>query len=336
MKLFVALGLFAVAFGTLIPTEVHLQFSEWRQKQGRTYVSAEDEQQHLWNFYMNYLEVAELNAAEAHLRNGAIFKLNHFADWSPAELTQLRGFQGDVVQEFASWPQAARLPLNAAPDEIDWRAKGVVSPIKNQASCGSCWAFATTSNVESVVAIATGSLTSLSEQVLVDCDHYCGHYRFIQGCDNGCGGGIMPNAMLYIIDNGQQSEDAYPYVGRNQNCRNSSIPPVAHIHDWTFIDDNEDQMTQWIGTKGPLVVGVDASRWSSYTGGIMSSTSICPDNDQVQNHAVDAVGYGTESGTPYWIIRNSWGTSWGEQGYARIIRGKRFCGVHRFALTSIH
>jgi hypothetical protein len=335
MKLVVALGLFAAAFGTLIPTDVHTQFHEWKQQQGRTYVSAEDEQQHLWNFYVNFLEVAELNAAEAHLRNGAIFKLNNFADRSQAELAQLRGFRGEVVQEFASWPRAAGLSLASVPDEIDWRTKGVVPPIKNQASCGSCWAFATTSNVESVNAIATGKLTPLSEQVLVDCDHYCGHYRFRQGCDNGCGGGLSPNAMRYIIDSGQQSEDAYPYVGKNQQCRNSSIPPVVHISNWTFIDDNEDSMKQWVGSKGPIVVSVDASRWSSYTGGIMSSTSICPENDQTLNHAVDIVGYGTESGTPYWIIRNHWATSWGEKGYARIIQGKQFCGIHRFALTSI-
>jgi len=320
-----------MAMALAVPLELQQQFFEWQKAHGRVYRSIEEQNIRMTHFARNSLEVAELNKAESHLQNGAVFKLNHFADWSIEELASLRGFKTSGVNT-TGWKQAAPSKV-MAPDSVDWRTKGVVSPIKDQGQCGSCWAFSTTSNVETVIAVKSGTLTSLSEQFLVDCDHNCGQYRNMNGCDEGCNGGLMPNGWKYIMQKGQPTEASYPYTARTGTCK--SATPVGKISNWEWVEEDEEKMAEYVATKGPFSIAVDAQRWSFYNGGIMSSSSICPTGDTGLDHAVNIVGYGTENGTPYWIIRNSWNTIWGEKGYGRIIRGKKYCGVQLFACSSI-
>ena len=331
MKLVIAFAVCLMALALAVPLEIQQQFSEWQSAHGRVYASTAEQNVRMAHFARNYLEVAELNKAESHLSNGATFKLNHFADWSIEELASLRGFKTSAVNT-TEWKQAAPSKVNA-PDSVDWRTKGVLPAIKDQGQCGSCWAFSATSNVESTLAVKGGSVTSLSEQYLVDCEKNCGQYRFMNGCDDGCNGGLQPNAWKYVISKGQPTEASYPYHARRGQCK--SATSAAKVSNWEWVPEDEAQMADYVATKGPFAVAVDAQRWSFYNGGIMSSSSICPANDKSLDHAVNVVGYGTENGTPYWIIRNSWNTNWGEQGYARIARGKSYCGVQLFACSTV-
>jgi len=332
MKLLIAFLISAAVLALAVPLEVQQQFFEWQKAHGRVYSSTAEQNLRMAHFARNSLEVAELNSAESHLQNGAVFKLNHFADWSIEELASLRGFKASQVN-VTGWKQAAPSKRMTAPDSVDWRTKGVVNPIKDQGQCGSCWAFSTTANVESMIALKSGTLTSLSEQFLVDCDHNCGQYRNMNACDQGCNGGLMPNAFKYIMQKGQPSEASYPYTARDGSCK--TVAPAGKVSNWEWVDEDEAAMAEYVATKGPISIAVDAQRWSFYNGGIMSSSSICPRNDETLDHGVAIVGYGTENGTPYWIIRNSWNTIWGEQGYGRIVRGKKFCGVQLFACSSV-
>ena len=333
MKLLIALCFIsAMALALAVPLELQQQFGEWQKVHGRVYSSTAEQNVRLAHFARNSLEVAELNKAESHLQGGAVFKLNQFADWSVEELASLRGFKASAVNT-SGWKQAAPSKKMNAPDSVDWRDKGIVNAIKDQGQCGSCWAFSTTANVESVIAKSTGKLQSLSEQFLVSCEHNCGQYRNMNACDQGCNGGLMPNAFKYIMAKGQPTEAAYPYTARDGSCK--TVPSAGKVSNWEFVAEDEVAMAEYVATKGPISIAVDAQRWSFYNGGIMSTTSICPRNDETLDHGVAIVGYGTENGTPYWIIRNSWNTVWGEKGYGRIVRGKKFCGVQLFACSAI-
>jgi C1A family cysteine protease len=331
MKTLVAL-VCGIVLALAVPVDVQKQFVEWQREHGRFYQTQEERAMRMQNFYVNSLEVAMLNNAESHRTTGAVFKLNKFGDWSEAELQTLRGFRAEEVNT-TGWRNAAPLQMGA-PDSVDWRTnKNVVAAIKDQGACGSCWAFSATFNTEAMIGIKNAKLTTFSEQFLVDCDHNCGQYRVFNGCDAGCGGGLMPNAWKYVMDNGQPTDNDYPYHARAGTCDKSKTP-VAKITNWEFIDINEDTIATYVANKGPAAIAVDASHWSSYHGGIMQSLTICPKGGRM-NHAVAIVGYGTESGTPYWIVRNSWGVSWGESGYARLIRGTSFCSIDQFACSVI-
>jgi cathepsin F len=342
MFLVFALLLCALTLGLTIPEDVQAQFAEWKRLHGRIYQSEDEEITRSQYFFFNWLEARALTASETH---GAKFAPGIFGDWSKAEFQRLLGFGANSVNT-TLWTKLTRPPVRAAPDSVDWRTKGVVSAVKNQGGCGSCWAFSTTSNVESTIAIATGKLTSLSEQFLVDCDHFCGEYRDMDCnlgnsarpqkycCDNGCNGGLPPNAWQYIINtSGQPTSEDYPYKGRAGECK-TNITHTGKIKNWTLLEEDETVIADHVANVGPVSIAVYASGWGSYHGGIMSSESICPKGIKA-NHAVNIVGYGSENGTPYWIVRNSWGASWGESGYCRLIRGKNFCGLAHFACTSI-
>jgi len=191
-----------------------------------------------------------------------------------------------------------------------------------------------------MTALASGQQAkSLSEQFLVDCDHNCGDYRGEDGCDQGCGGGLQPNAYKYIIaQGGQPSESSYPYTsgsGRNGKCKKGESA-AEKISGWEFISEDETEMASWLATNGPMSIAADAAHWSFYDGGIMKSRTVCPRKPQL-DHGVNIVGFGEEGSTKYWIIRNSWAADWGEDGYCRTLRGEGtaskpgFCGVNLFA-----
>jgi len=331
MKVLFAVALLAVAAVATIED----QFGAWKAAHKRTY-TGEENTRRLENFRINYARVMELNAAEAHIPNGATFKLNDFADWSASELKRLRGVRG----AHPSWRNQTNTAVvtGIAPASVDWRTKGVVAPIQNQGQCGSCWAFSATACLESQAAIKNGGgPRKLAEQFLVDCDHQCGTYRQESGCDSGCNGGLMPSAWIYTKSKGgQPSESSYPYTARNGACR-SGETPITDLTSWEFAPEDEGGIATYVANNGPVSVAVDAANWSFYRGGIMSSNSICPRGAgwNTLDHGVVIVGYGEESGMDFWIIRNSWATSWGEEGYCRILRGQGFCGVQLFACRAI-
>ena len=217
---------------------------------------------------------------------------------------------------------------NAAPDAYDWRDTVRVGPVKDQASCGSCWAFSTVGNLEALYAEEKKSYLALSEQLLVDCDT----------TDSGCNGGLMEYAFTWLKSNGIEKESDYAYTGTKSTCKKDTskyvdmkVTGYTQLSDWSAGD--EDEIKEYLYEHGPLSVALNANPLQTYTSGILDLTSSqCSPSGL--NHAVLLVGYGAESGTNYWIVRNSWGSSWGEQGYFRIARGKSTCGINYYVITA--
>jgi C1A family cysteine protease len=198
-------------------------------------------------------------------------------------------------------------------DSLDWRTKGAVTPVKDQAQCGSCWAFSTTGSVEGANQIKSGQLQSVSEQQLVDCAGSAGN--------QGCNGGLMDDAFEYIIKNGGiGSEASYPYTARDGKCK--QVPSVATVSKYTDVKKNDEAGLMSAVNIEPVSVAVDAESWSSYRKGIMSGPC-----GKSLDHGVLAIGYGTDGSQDYWLVKNSWGTSWGESGFIRLIRNKNECGI---------
>jgi len=211
-------------------------------------------------------------------------------------------------------------------DSVDWRQKGAVTPVKNQGACGSCWAFSTTGDVEGTHFLATGNLVSLSEQDLVDCDH---------NGDQGCNGGLPTQAMQSIIDaGGIESEDAYPYEGRDGTCTFDKSKVAVKISNYTCVAPDEAQMKAFIEKNGPVSIGINANTLQFYMGGIADPFDILCSPKHL-DHGVLIVGYGVENSKPFWIVKNSWGQGWGEKGYFRIIMGKNKCGLANMVSHSI-
>ena len=171
-------------------------------------------------------------------------------------------------------------------------------------------------------------MTSLSEQDLVDCDH---------NGDQGCNGGLPSQAMQYVINaGGIESEKAYPYYASDQQCKyNSKVPTkkvAATISSYERVSQDEDQMAAYLVKNGPLSIGINAQWMQFYNSGI-SNPKVC--NPAGLDHGVLIVGYGVENSTKFWIIKNSWGEDWGEQGYYRIVRGVGKCGLNRMVVHSV-
>jgi len=216
------------------------------------------------------------------------------------------------------------LNLHVAPpnqiiaDALDWTTKGAVTPVKDQAQCGSCWAFSTTGSVEGANQIKTGQLQSLSEQQLVDCAGSAGNH--------GCNGGLMDDAFQYIIKNqGLGSEASYPYTARDGACK--KVPSVATISGFKDVPKGEQGLMSAVQLE-PISIAIEAdqSSFQHYRSGVF--TGPC---GKSLDHGVLLVGYGTDGTTDYWKVKNSWGTSWGDSGYIRIARGQDLCGLSDMA-----
>uniref|UniRef100_A0A8B9KB55 Peptidase C1A papain C-terminal domain-containing protein n=1 Tax=Astyanax mexicanus TaxID=7994 RepID=A0A8B9KB55_ASTMX len=226
-------------------------------------------------------------------------------------------------QENCSATKGSHVSSNGPyPDSIDWRKKGnFVTAVKNQGSCGSCWTFSTTGCLESVTAIASGKLPLLSEQQLVDC---AGDFN-----NHGCNGGLPSQAFEYIKYNkGIMTEDDYPYTARDGPCKYNPKQAAAFVKDVVNITIYDEMgMVDAVARLNPVSFAYQVtSDFMSYTSGVYTSTE-CHNTTDTVNHAVLAVGYGEQNGTPYWIVKNSWGTSWGMDGYFFIERGKNMCGL---------
>ncbi|XP_041060663.1 procathepsin L-like isoform X1 [Carcharodon carcharias] len=210
---------------------------------------------------------------------------------------------------------------------VDWRTKGYVTPVKNQGQCGSCWAFSAVGAIEGQWFHATKKLIPLSEQMLVDCSTYR---------NRGCQGGWMSYAFEFVINNnGISSAADYSYTARDQNCQNKTDKLVAKIRHYAFIRRRERFLEKAVERIGPISVAIDASGRSFhfYKRGIYRNPRC---KSRAVNHAVLVVGFGREDQRNYWLIKNSWGTSWGHEGYIKMAKNvRRNCGITRHAVYPI-
>jgi len=215
------------------------------------------------------------------------------------------------------------IPEGPLADVVDWRTKGAVTPIKDQGQCGSCWAFSTTGSTEAAHFLATGELVSLSEQNLMDCSTSYGN--------QGCNGGLMNNAFKYIIANkGIDTEASYPYTAKDGTCHFTAANVGATVAGYKNVVAGSESSLQASVAIEPVSVAIDASHnsFQLYKSGVYYESKCSSSN---LDHGVLAVGYGTtddSAKTDYWIVKNSWGTSWGTAGYIQMTRNnKNNCGI---------
>jgi C1A family cysteine protease len=293
-------------------------FSSWVSESGVKYRTQSEYQQRyrIWN--ENRREILAINSQNLPYK----VKLNKFSDLTQQEYeaNYLGRLITPTTPAITSEPQFE----GTDPEELDWRQSGVMGPVKDQASCGSCWAFGALASVESFYSIATGAVTTydFSEQQLVDCSRAYGN--------RGCSGGWPSWATNYIRDYGIMYTKDYKYTARDETCKADRSKFVVTCDGYTQLTaGNEVLMKTTLANRGPLSIAIYASRpgFRSYSSGVYYDTG-CPRNSL--NHAVTALGYGhdLESKLDYWIVRNSWGTSWGDKGHILMARNKGSnCGV---------
>jgi C1A family cysteine protease len=210
---------------------------------------------------------------------------------------------------------------DAAADAVDWRTLNAVTGVKDQGQCGSCWAFSATGSIEGAYAIKNKNLVSFSEQQLVDCSTDEGNM--------GCNGGLMDYAFTYVESAKLETESDYPYTAQDGDCDYSASKGKVELKGFKDVTPNSPSQLQAAVALGPVSVAIEAdtSVFQSYSSGIISSTGCGTQLD----HGVLVVGYGTDAGKDFWILKNSWGTQWGEKGFFRVARssktGPGICGL---------
>jgi len=299
------------------------EFFQFQRDYNRTYASKQEFEKRFIIFKENYARAQQLTIQHNHK---ARFGVTQFSDLSPEEF-KAHYLTAKFPKNYVKPPRHSREGIRHAvrvtpdPTNFDWDSAGVVTGIYNQGQCGSCWAFSATETVESYWALAGNSLTELSMEQIVDCDTN----------DDGCGGGEPSNAYDYIQSaGGLEGYSNYPYTagnGQAGSCQFSSSYVVATISGSTSID-GEDGLYEQLSSSsgGPVSVCVDASSWQSYQGGVLQT---CGDS---VDHCVQAVGYANyNQDGAYWIVRNSWGESWGESGFIWIAIGQDLCAIGDYA-----
>jgi hypothetical protein len=294
-------------------------FEEWHKSFGRDY-SSEAEEAHRYGIWLDNLwRIADYNSRGLSFK----LKLNQFGDLTGDEFKlQVHGKSGSCLRTQDKIPmkhgdnQKSQQKVSAVPASVDWTTKGVVTPVKNQGQCGSCWAFSTTGSLECDYAIKTGVLTSLSEQQLVDCSGSFGNY--------GCDGGWYYYAWNYATSEGGLCTEAnYAYTGVDGTCKQTTCGTKYNTPSTytSVVADNEADLTV-AAAAGCVSVAIEADQFAFqyYSSGILTGT--CGTSI---DHAVLVVGYGTQGNQEYWKVKNSWGTSWGEEGYVLICKD---CGAN--------
>lgn len=301
------------------------EWQAWKLEHGKKYPDEAEERLRQKVWMENKHKIARHNQQAANGIKTYEVAMNEFGDLLHHEfITIMNGYNSSNRVPAAERENPVFMPpLNFdLPKSVDWREKGYVTPVKNQGHCGSCWSFSTTGALEGQNFRKTGKLISLSEQNLIDCSSKYGN--------NGCNGGLMDNAFAYIKANkGIDTEDSYPYEGKDDKCRFHK-QDVGAV-DSGFVDvptGSEEHLAMAVASVGPVSVAIDASHESFqfYHHGVYSEAEC---SSEELDHGVLVVGYGDDGQShDYWIVKNSWGTKWGRDGYVYMSRNKKNqCGI---------
>jgi len=304
------------------------EFAQYMRKYNKHYTSGEFDLRFL-NYKASVVRIAEEN----HRSKKAKFGINKFSDMSTEEFQKTILMKDPIVPDTKPKDKKKVLPTKSVgdtPTVFDWREKGAVTPVKDQEQCGSCWAFSVTENVESMWILAgkaTNHTLNLSPQQIVDCDT----------SDAGCDGGDPPTAYEYIIGAGGLEPLAdYPYTAEDGNCNFNAKDVQANISNWHYATEFylETEVQSSLLSWGPLSICVDASNWQDYQSGVMSWEDCGWIN--VLDHCVQLVGYNSaDSSNNYWVVRNSWNTDWGIEGYIWLEMWRDTCGLTHEATCSV-
>lgn len=295
------------------------EWENFKNKYGKLYENEVEENHRQQVFLANLRKVNAHNQLHEQGEKTFTMKINKFGDLTPEEFKEsIKCYKGKKQNSNANIyvpEENEKLPAS-----IDWRTKGAVTGVKNQASCGSCWAFSATGSLEGQTFLKTGKLVSLSEQNLMDCSTKYGN--------NGCEGGLMDSAFKYIKDNkGIDTEKSYPYEAQDNKCRFKKGSVGATLKSYTDIKSgSESDLQSAVAKIGPISVAIDAEdSFQFYSSGLYYGDDC---STSFLDHGVLAVGYGSSSKGDYWIVKNSWGEDWGDKGYILMSRNKKNnCGI---------
>jgi C1A family cysteine protease len=335
MRSLVALLLVASAIGQQIAVKdgqlvsnAKTLWEQFKLDYNKQYANDADEAYRFTVFVENLILAEERNqwGSETH-------GVTQFMDITPSEFrSQYLGFypkHAETLGHPQHLPGYARVNC-VGQTQCNYANLGAVTPVKNQGQCGSCWAFSTTEAVETAWFMANHTLDQLSPQQIVSCDKQ----------DAGCNGGDTPTAYAYVISaGGLETSAEYPYTATDGVCKFNAADIDASIYNWTWgitpcntpatydcNNQNETGMMTVVQQLGPQSICVDAQPWQTYKSGVFNSP-LCKHGYYDLDHCVQVTGYGTESGQEYWLVKNSWGVTWGEQGYIKLIYGVNMCGV---------
>ncbi|CAM4640925.1 unnamed protein product [Leuciscus chuanchicus] len=314
---------------TLVCSEIRRltdQWMAWKSQHNKSYRNTRDERHRRAVWEQNLLEILKHNEETAVGLHTFTLGLNQLSDMNADEVNPLMNglLEEDLPEVNVTFSPLSRdhLPV---PPRVNWTEHGMVSPVQNQGRCGSCWAFSAVGALEGQMKRRTGALVPLSPQNLLDCSVSLGN--------RGCKGGYLSRAFLYIIqNNGIDSNSFYPYEHKEGVCRYSVTGRAGYCSSFRVLPRHDEAALQYaVANIGPVSVGVNAkpASFHRYRGGIYSDPHC---RSGLVNHAVLVVGYGSENGLDYWLLKNSWGTAWGEKGFIRMERNKNMCGISSFAI----
>jgi cathepsin L len=314
----------ALAFSCTLALDITLdqQWKTWKDTNNKRYSDVEEYARRIiWE--SNLKKVVEHNLKADLGIHTYWLEMNKFADMTVAEFSKKTNRYNAArhVEDSQNYRTFTFNPKVKVPDTVDWRTKGYVTPVKTQADCEACWAFSAIGAIEGQNFNATGKLVSYSAQQLVDCSDSQGNM--------GCVGGLVHQVFDYIkAVGGLESEDSYPYEDDSNRCRFNVTKAAVKVSGYTNITaKDENALQQAVATIGPISVNIDSNHpgFQLYKGGVYHQL-FC--SEIHLDRSLLVVGYGNDTGKDYWLVKNSWGTTWGEQGYIRMTRNKKNeCGI---------
>jgi C1A family cysteine protease len=302
-----------------IETDDWHQFTRFQEKFNKKYENIVEFESRFQIFKENLRTIIQHNLDST---QNFTMSVNQFTDLTQTEFKEkyVGGLKSVEVGSYGC--KSFSSGASGIPDSIDWRAKGAVTSVKDQGQCGSCWTFSATGATEGAWAISKGQLIDLSEQQLVDCA------TGINYGSHGCSGGQMEGAFKYLIEHGQCTFASYPYTAKDGSCHSCSA--VVHFSSCSDVKPNDQLSLKAAVSKQPVAIAIEADTryFQSYSSGVLTSSSCGTQLD----HGVLIVGYGVENGQKYWLVKNSWSASWGENGYVKIARSDStndagICGI---------